>query len=93
MRGLERVPGLPGAPKDEAGLTRKFETSHVGGATCLTPPIPWSALEKDPRPGTLFEGNPVGEGTDLSGIDIPVDRPERGAGSTHSSTRDRKSVV
>ena len=24
-------PGLPGAPLDEAGLTRKFETSHVGG--------------------------------------------------------------
>ena len=28
-----------------------------------TPPIPRSALEKDPRPGPLFEGNPVGEGT------------------------------
>ena len=28
---LEGVPGLPGAPQDEAGLTRKFETSHVGG--------------------------------------------------------------
>ena len=25
---LER---LPGAPQDEAGLRRKFETSHVGG--------------------------------------------------------------
>ena len=24
---------VPGAPQDEAGLTRKFETSHVGGAT------------------------------------------------------------
>ena len=24
--GLEGVPGLPGAPQDEAGLTRKFET-------------------------------------------------------------------
>ena len=24
--------GLPGAPQDEAGLTRKFETRHVG--TC-----------------------------------------------------------
>ena len=40
-----------GAPPDEAGLTRKVETSHVGGATCRTPPIPRSALEKDPRPG------------------------------------------
>ena len=36
--------------------TRKFETSHVGGATGRTPPIPRSALEKDPRPGPLFEG-------------------------------------
>ena len=26
---LEGVPGLPGAPQDEAGLRRKFETSHV----------------------------------------------------------------
>ena len=46
-------------PQDEAGLTRKFETSHVGGATCRTPSIPRSALEKDPRPRPLFEGNPV----------------------------------
>ena len=36
------------APQDEAGLTRKFEMSHVGGATCRMPPIPGSALEKDP---------------------------------------------
>ena len=43
VRGLEGVPGLPGAPQGEAGLTRKFERSHVGGATCRTPPIPWSA--------------------------------------------------
>ena len=40
LRGLEGVPGLPGAPQDEAGLTRKFETRNVGGATCRTPPIP-----------------------------------------------------
>ena len=33
LGGLEGVPGLPGAPQDEAGLTRKCETSHVGGAT------------------------------------------------------------
>ena len=32
LGGLEGVPGLPGAPQDEAGLTRKFDTSHVGGA-------------------------------------------------------------
>ena len=30
LRGLGGFPGLPGAPQDEAGLTRKFETSHVG---------------------------------------------------------------
>ena len=34
----------------------------MGGATGRTPPIPRSALEKDPRPGPLFEDNPVGEG-------------------------------
>ena len=32
LRGPEGVPGPPGTPQDEAGLTRKFETSHVGGA-------------------------------------------------------------
>ena len=26
------------------------------------------ALEKDPRPGPLFEGNPVGEGTTRRGL-------------------------
>ena len=76
LRGLEGVPGLPGAPQDEAGLTRKFETSHVGGATCRTPPIPRSALEKDPRPRPLFEGNPVGEGTTRRGTATPVHRPQ-----------------
>ena len=25
LRGLDGVPGLPGAPQDEAGLTRKFD--------------------------------------------------------------------
>ena len=63
---------LPCAPQDEAGLTRKFETSHVKGATCRTPPIPRSALEKDPRPGPFFEGNPVGEGTTRRGTATPV---------------------
>ena len=87
LRGPEGVPGPPGAPQDEAGLTRKFETSHVGGATGRTPPIPRSAFEKDPRPGPLFEGNPVGEGTTRRGTDTPVHRPQRPAGSTHSSTR------
>ena len=66
------LPGLPGAPQDDAGLMRKFEMSHVGGATGRTPPIPRSALEKDPMPGHLFEGNPVGEGTTRRGTDTPV---------------------
>ena len=46
-----------------------------------------SALEKDPRPGPLFEGNPGGEGTTRRGTATPVHRPQRPAGSTHSSTR------
>ena len=71
LRGLERDPGLPGAPQDEAGLTRKFETSHVGGATCRMPPITRSALEKNPRPGPLCESNPVGEGTTRRGTATP----------------------
>ena len=40
------------------------------------PPIPRSALEKDPRPGPLFEGNPVGEGTTRRGAASPVHRPQ-----------------
>ena len=37
QRKIEGVPDLPGAPQDEAGLTRKFETSHVGGAIFSSP--------------------------------------------------------
>ena len=33
LRGLEGIPGLPGASQDEAVRTRKFEVSHGGGAT------------------------------------------------------------
>ena len=44
------------------------------------------ALEKNPMPGHLFEGNPVDEGTTRRGTDTPVHRPEKPAGSTHSST-------
>ena len=82
-----RVPGLPGTRQDEAGLTRKFETSPVGGPTCRKTPISLSALEKNPRPGHLFEGNPVGEGTTGRGTDTNVHRLETTAGCTHSSTR------
>ena len=32
LQPLEGFPDLPGAPQHEAHLTRKFETSHVGGA-------------------------------------------------------------
>ena len=77
---------LPGAPQDEAGLTRKFETNHVGGATCRTPPMPRSALEKALRPGPLFEGNPVGEGTTRRGTDIPMHSMEKHADSKHRLT-------
>ena len=41
--------------------------SHVGGATCLMTPISRSALEMNPMPGHLFEGNTVGEGTKRRG--------------------------
>ena len=71
MLCLEGFHDLRGTPQDEAGFMRKFETSHVGGATCRTPPIPRSALEKDPRPGPLFEGNPVGEGTTMKRVASP----------------------
>ena len=29
MRGLEGVPGLPGAPQDEAGLTRRIFQARI----------------------------------------------------------------
>ena len=35
----------------------------------------------------MDEGNPVGEGTTRRGTATPVHRPQRPAGSTHSSTR------
>ena len=58
---LEGVPGLPGAPQDEAGLTRKFETSHVGPIDGSPPGSPslgfsrqehWSGL---PFPSPMHE--------------------------------------
>ena len=79
-----RLPGLPGIPQDVAGLTRKFETSPVGGPTCRKTPISLSALEKNPRPGHLFEGNPVGESPTRRGTVTVVHRPETPAGSTQS---------
>ena len=86
LRGLEGVHSLPGAPQGEASLTRKFETSHVGGATCQTTPISRSALHKNPMPRHLFEGNPVDESTSRRGTDTPMHCLEKTAGSTDSST-------
>ena len=39
------------------------------------------------REPDLFEGNPVGEGTTRRGTATPGHRPQRPAGSTHSSAR------
>ena len=68
LRRAEGVPGLPGAPQDDAGLTRKFEMSHVGGATCRMTPISGSlscgarevrspcAWREGARPGSRVTG-------------------------------------
>jgi len=61
--------------------------SHVGGATCRMTPISRSALEMNPMPGHLFEGNPVGEGTRRRGTDTPMHLLETPASSTHSLSR------
>ena len=39
--------------------------------------ISWSALDKNPMPGHLFEGNPVDEGTTRRGTNTPVHRPQK----------------
>ena len=38
---LEGVPGIPGAPQDEAGLTRKFALTYQGtkSGTCDSAPL------------------------------------------------------
>ena len=59
----------------------------MGGATCRTTPISRSALEKNPRSGHLYEGNPVDEGTTRRGTDTPVHRPEKPAGSANCLRR------
>ena len=69
---LEEFHDLRGTLQDEAGFMRKFETNHVGGAKCRKTPISWSAIDKIPMPGHLFEGNPVDEGTKRRGTDTPV---------------------
>ena len=72
LRGLEGIPGLPGASQDEAVRTRKFEMSHGVGATCRSTSISRSTLEKNPLHGHLFEGNPVDEGTKRRVTDTPM---------------------
>ena len=48
--------------------------------------ISWSALDKNPIPGHLFECKPVDEVTTRRGTDTPVHHPEKTAGSKYSST-------
>ena len=55
----------------------KSRRSLVGCATCRKTPISWSAIDKIPMPGHLFEGNPVDEGTTRRGTDTPVHRPQK----------------
>ena len=69
---LEGVPDLPSAPQDEAGVMRKFERYPCGWCRIWKTPISGSALEKNPMPGHLFEGNPVDEGTTGRSTDAPV---------------------
>ena len=51
-------------------------------ATCRTTPISQSALDKNPMPRHLFEGNPEGEITIRRGTDTPVRRPDSGPSSS-----------
>ena len=76
--------GAPPPPQDPSPLRGTLGSSLRSPAEGegRTPPIPRSALEKDPRPGPLFEGNPVGEGTKRRGTDTPMHLLETPAGST-----------
>ena len=60
----------------------------MDGDTCRKTPISRFALDKIPMPGHLFEDNPFDEGTTLRGTDTPGYRPEKPAGTTHSSRSD-----
>ena len=60
----------------------------MDGDTCRKTPISRSALDKIPMPGHLFEDNPFDEGTTRRGTDTPGYRPEKPAGTTHSSRSD-----
>ena len=65
---------------------RKFERYPCGWCRIWKTPISGSALEKNPMPGHLFEGNPVDEGTTRRGTDTPVHHMEKPAGSTYRLT-------
>ena len=49
------------------GITDSMPMSLSKLRELVTGPISLPALEKNPRPGHLFEGNPVGEGTTRRG--------------------------
>ena len=66
--------------------------SLVDGDTCRKTPISRFALDKIPMPGQLFEDNPFDEGTTRRGTDTPGYRPEKPAGTTHSSRSDLSPV-
>ena len=55
---MDCIPGLPGAPQDEAGLTRKFETSHVGFRVLLW--LERDSSRKDGRSASQRSGQAVG---------------------------------
>ena len=71
---------------------RQKPAGHRPARKELVAVFPFSGVQLEcRRPGKLwrfclFEGNPVGEGTTRRGTATPVHRPQRPAGSTHSST-------
>ena len=58
-------------------IPRMEEPGRLQSMGSLGTLISQSALDKNPMPGHLFEGNPVSEGTTRRGTDTPVHRPGR----------------
>ena len=79
MLCLDMDPNLHFASQDDAGLTKKFESSFLGSATLQKPSISPSILDKNPMPEHLFECKPVDEVTTRRGTDTPV----ASSGKTH----------
>ena len=80
------------------GRKHAFSTcsAHLTAILLFYMPVVLIYLRPTPSPwmdatvqilNNLVEGNPVGEGTTRRGTATPVHRPQRPAGSTHSSTR------